>query len=289
MPELKNRRKKHAGYPSQNLCFNKNGLCINHFVIRYSLKVAGMKKIPHYGIDGPEAIIQLLISALFTFISTFCFYYFVYQKQYSFMHYFLYAFFWSSFLLLSIVMMLFSSLVGKYKVVKKIVQSLQLKGSEIILDVGCGRGLFLNSCAKKLTSGYAVGLDIWSQTDQTANRPENTLNNAKIEGVLNKIKLITGDMKTIPFNDNTFDVVVSSLALHNLPTKEARAMALSEMVRVLKTDGRIVLLDFMYLKQYQSVLEQLGIGHIALSKRIFWQYPPVRWITGYYGSQKLRT
>src|SRR5699024_7150603 len=87
---------------------------------------------------------------------------------------------------------------------------------EKVLEVGCGRGLVLNAAAQRLTTGKAVGIDLWNERDQSGNHPDATRKNAAIEGVAEKVEIITGDARHIPFANNTFDVVVSSLAIHNI-------------------------------------------------------------------------
>src|ERR1700722_17916080 len=57
--------------------------------------------------------------------------------------------------------MLRSSLVGKMLVRDRLVAALALSESDRVLDAGCGRGLALIGCAKKLTTGKAVGIDLW--------------------------------------------------------------------------------------------------------------------------------
>ena len=39
-------------------------------------------------------------------------------------------------------------------------------GEEILLDVGYGRGLMLIGAARRLTTGHAVGIDLWRDEDQ---------------------------------------------------------------------------------------------------------------------------
>src|SRR5579875_1825077 len=63
-------------------------------------------------------------------------------------------------------LMVYSSRIGKMKMRDILLDALQLKGNETILDVGCGRGLLLIGAAKRLPQGRAVGVDLWSQIDQ---------------------------------------------------------------------------------------------------------------------------
>ncbi len=61
-------------------------------------------------------------------------------------------------------------------------------GDEIVLDVGCGRGLMLVGAARRLTTGHAVGIDLWREEDQSENSPEALEANARSEGVADRIR-----------------------------------------------------------------------------------------------------
>ena len=70
--------------------------------------------------------------------------------------------------------MVWSSKVGKLSARDRLIEALSLRGDESVLDVGCGRGLLLIAAAKLLTTGKAVGVDLWSAKDQSDNLPEST-------------------------------------------------------------------------------------------------------------------
>ena len=57
-------------------------------------------------------------------------------------------------------LMVWSSRVGKRRVVRRMLDALGLRGDERLLDVGCGRGLVLIEAAKRLPEGRAVGVDL---------------------------------------------------------------------------------------------------------------------------------
>src|SRR5262249_38523750 len=133
-------------------------------------------------------------------------------------------------------------------------------GDETVLDIGCGRGLLLIGAAQRLTGGRAVGVDIWSRVDLSGNRPEATLENARRAGVADRVEVRDGDAPHLPFADATFDVVVSSLVLHNIPGQEDRRRAVREIARVLKPGGRVALLDLRHTGDYVRVLRQCGLG-----------------------------
>jgi ubiquinone/menaquinone biosynthesis C-methylase UbiE len=176
-------------------------------------------------------------------------------------------------------LMVRSSRTGKLEERDRLLDELPWRGDERVLDVGCGRGLLLIGAAKRLTTGRAVGLDLWRKQDQTGNDPAATVANARAEGVAERVELCDGDARRLPFGGQTFDVVLSSLALHNIPGAAGRAAAVGEIVRVLKPGGRVVILDFRGTKQYAAALAAAGLGDVRRPPRRFGMYPPVRVVT----------
>ena len=183
-------------------------------------------------------------------------------------------------MLLTGILMIRSSFVGKFRMRDRLLDDLHLRGDETVLDVGCGHGLFLIGAAHRLPRGHAVGVDLWSQVDQgKSNRKSTTLVNAEIEGVADRVEVYDGDMRQLPLDDASFDVVVASLAIHNIYSREERRKAIREIVRVLKPDGKVALLDFRHVKQYGTDLQALGMHDVHVSGLNFEMYPPVRIVT----------
>ena len=104
-------------------------------------------------------------------------------------------------------LMLYESLVWKPRARKAILDLAAWTGSEKVLDVGCGRGLMLVAAAHRLTSGMAVGVDLWRAQDQAANGPQATMHNARLDGVAGRVRLETADMRALPFADARFSAV----------------------------------------------------------------------------------
>jgi SAM-dependent methyltransferase len=146
---------------------------------------------------------------------------------------------------------------GKFQVWNEIFDDLQLQGDETVLDMGCGRGAVLLAAARRLPRGRAIGVDIW-QADQTDNSPSATLANAELENVADRVELHTADMTALPFDDNSVDVVVSSLAIHNIPTHAGRRRALGEAMRVLRPGGRLAIADLWETRQHADHLRERG-------------------------------
>jgi arsenite methyltransferase len=176
--------------------------------------------------------------------------------------------------------MLHSSRRGKLIERDRLLDGLGLQGDEEVLDVGCGRGLLLIGAAKRVPAGRAVGIDVWSQGDQSDNRRSATLANAEAEGVGDRVEVIDGDMRALPFPDASFDAVVSSLAIHNVAEAEGRERACFEIARVLRPGGRVAILDLAATGAYVLALEDSGLDDVKRSKRSFRMYPPVRVVTG---------
>jgi arsenite methyltransferase len=167
---------------------------------------------------------------------------------------------------------------GKFEVWARLLTEIGLRGDERVLDLGCGRGAVLLAAAKLVPRGTAVGVDIW-RPDQTGNSMQATLDNADAEGVADRIELHTRDMTDLQFGEASFDLVVSSLAIHNLPGNEARLSAIDEAVRVLRPGGRIVIADIGFTRLYATRLRQCGMANVQrqdLGWRAWWGLPLLR-------------
>jgi arsenite methyltransferase len=148
---------------------------------------------------------------------------------------------------------------GKFAVWADLLDRLELKGDERLLDIGCGRGAVLLMAAQLLPRGRAVGVDVWSTRDRSGNAEQVTRQNAALEGVAERVELHTADMRQLPFADGSFDVVVSSLAIHNVPGAGERAKALREAARVLKQGGKLMIADVRHTAAYARELEASGL------------------------------
>ena len=169
---------------------------------------------------------------------------------------------------------------GKFAVWSGLLDSLALRGNDRLLDVGCGRGAVLMLAAKRLPTGQAVGIDLWSVKDQSGNSERVTLRNAKLEGVQEHVELHTADMRKLPFSDHTFDVVTSSLAIHNIGSATGREQALAEILRVLKPGGTALIADIGHTAAYKRYFT-MQRGTTAERRGLGWRF--------WYGGPQVRT
>ncbi len=107
-----------------------------------------------------------------------------------------------------------------------------------------------------------MGVDIWRAQDQSGSAMAAAERNAEREGVRERVELRTGDMRALPFDDASFDVVVSSLALHNLADPADRARAVREVARVLKPGGRVLIADFRHAGDYADTRRAAGLSDV---------------------------
>jgi len=216
-------------------------------------------RTPNYGIDAPLAVRNLLIVAALGVISLIT----------------LLLGMWSKQDLIAVIAwplitaglscgamglwMIYDSKIGKVREREKYLDKIAWRGDERVLDVGCGLGLFLIGAAKRLSTGRAIGIDKWQQEDLSGNHAAGTLDNAMLEGVADKVEVHTGDARKLPFDDASFHVVLSSMALHNIYNAGERQTAVREIARVLESGGRVLIVDVRHIRQYAATLRDAGL------------------------------
>lgn len=99
-----------------------------------------------------------------------------------------------------------------------------------ILDVGCGTGSHLELYQRYKCNLYGIDLS------------PSMLNVAR-ERLGDTAQLDLGDATEMPYEDDKFDLVISMLSLHEM-SPDTRVKVINEIKRVLKDDGRILLIDF---------------------------------------------
>ena len=244
---------------------------------------------PNYGLDAPLAVRNLLIVAALGIISLITRLLGVWSRQDLIAA--------IAFPLMSAglscgamgLWMIYDSKIGKVREREYYLDKIVWRGDERVLDVGCGLGLFLIGAAKRLKTGRAVGIDLWQAEDLSGNTPVGTLHNATIEGVADKVEVRTGDARKLPFDDASFNVVLSSMALHNIYNAGERQTAVREIARVLKSGGRLLILDVRHTNQYAATLCDAGLDArcvqgIASNLLTVISFGSIRW--GYVISSK---
>lgn len=113
---------------------------------------------------------------------------------------------------------------------------LRVSPGERVLDVGCGSGVVTREIAKRVAPGGAVvGVDPSAELLNVAREY------AEESGVGRLVEFQEGDCRKLAFPDASFEVAVAATVLAHVPGAEK---ALPEMVRVVRTGGRVGVFDF---------------------------------------------
>ncbi|HZV35929.1 MAG TPA: class I SAM-dependent methyltransferase [Verrucomicrobiae bacterium] len=219
-----------------------------------------------YGIDAPGVVRTFYILCAAAFVSAWVSVMAADHGIFSWLRYFTWPFFTVGVVFFAQGgVMVWGSLSGKMRLRDKLLASIPWRGDEIVLDVGCGHGLMLIGAAKRLRTGKAIGVDLWQKEDQAGNSREATWRNVEIENVADRVELRDGDARKLPFADNSFDVILSSWALHNIYDAAGRETAIREIIRVLKPGGRVRIVDIRHAKEYARVLRDSKLADVKLS------------------------
>jgi demethylmenaquinone methyltransferase/2-methoxy-6-polyprenyl-1,4-benzoquinol methylase len=119
---------------------------------------------------------------------------------------------------------------------KKVARFLVNKYDQYILDLATGTGdqlLYMFSCSDRIDRALGTDLAL-----KMLDRGREKVKKRKLE---DRIVLEEGDAENIQYPDNIFDAVTISFGIRNLMSVER---SLSEMYRVLKPAGRVLILEF---------------------------------------------
>lgn len=129
------------------------------------------------------------------------------------------------------------------------------KKSVVILDAGCGTGWHSKILSKKGHNVFGIDLS------------KNQISQAKRNSPSSSFKI--GDILSIPFNKNAFDVSYTINTIHHLASLKEQKKALSELARVTKKDGLIIVHEMntknpiirFYLNYIFPKLRKIDEGH----------------------------
>ena len=137
-----------------------------------------------------------------------------------------------------------------------------LSSGEAVLDIGCGTGTLAIGAKRRVGEhGVVCGVDASPQMLARAARK------ARKAGVDVDFRNVA--VEALPFPDSQFDVVLSTLMLHHLPGN-LREECAREIRRVLKSDGRVLIIDFGPPEaQRRSIIDHFHHhGHASLPSMV---------------------
>lgn len=155
---------------------------------------------------------------------------------------------------------------GKFALRDRVLDAVDWRGDETVVDLGCGAGL-LGLGAASRTAGAIHAVDLFIAKDLSGNSPDRLLENAEALGVADRVQLHVVDVRATELDDHSVDVVLSTLCLHNLGEADARASALDEIVRILRPGGTVVLTDLAHVDdEYAPHLTEAGLTVTRIEK-----------------------
>ena len=151
------------------------------------------------------------------------------------------------------------------------IEMASIKEGEMVLEVGFGTGW----CLQRLVPCVGANNPVYG-LDFSAGMKEEALRNLRNKGMEKSVRLYTGNVKHMPFEDNKFDVVFATFLL-DLMKCEDIPRALFEMKRVLKPEGRLIVVSL--------TKEGRGIFRVArwAFERMYLKWPT---IFGYKSSSR---
>ena len=122
---------------------------------------------------------------------------------------------------------------GVYNLCKKdypdILKEIEKEDFETLLDAGCGPAPMLTLLSTKYPNKHFTGIDL----------TEAMINKAKEKNLPN-CEFIVGDCENLPFNEDSFDVIICSMSAHHYPNIKN---FYKSCFKVLKSNGRLILRD----------------------------------------------
>jgi ubiquinone/menaquinone biosynthesis C-methylase UbiE len=125
----------------------------------------------------------------------------------------------------------FTKVPGHYDAVQILIELSEVSRSDNVLDVACGPGIV--ACEFARHAGHVNGIDITPAMIEQAEKRRREHN-------LVNLTWTVGDAVPLPYDDNTFSLVITRYSFHHLLSPEK---ALSEMIRVCRQGGRVMVAD----------------------------------------------
>jgi ubiquinone/menaquinone biosynthesis C-methylase UbiE len=138
---------------------------------------------------------------------------------------------------------------------KKVIDIIDLKHKNSLLDLGCGTGWAVRYAAKYLKEdGHFYGIDISKRMIEKANELAKNIRN---------VMFYNTSSENLPFDNNSIDAVICSFSFHHYNNPEK---ALNEVTRVLKSKGRIHIIDItpddLFMKLFDKLMKIVQKEHV---------------------------
>jgi ubiquinone/menaquinone biosynthesis C-methylase UbiE len=113
-------------------------------------------------------------------------------------------------------------------------RALKLKQSGTACDIGCGSGSLVMELARRSENLSVIGVDL---SEQMFRRVRSAVRKKKLN---NRVSFLRGDAKNLPFDNDSLDLVVSTLSLHHWSDPVG---VFKDIARVLRPGGAFMIFD----------------------------------------------
>ncbi|WBC07475.1 class I SAM-dependent methyltransferase [Micromonospora sp. WMMA1947] len=137
-----------------------------------------------------------------------------------------------------------------------------------VLDVGTGPARLLRTVASRRSDLRLTGVDVSPQMVAAARERVTEAD------LTDRVTVDVADATALPYPDGSFAVVVSTLSMHHWPVLIA---AVSELLRVLRPGGRLLIYDFRSAQMEQAA-RLIGTDASATSRVTLDPVPLSRWL-----------
>lgn len=175
--------------------------------------------------------------------------------------------------------MVWSSRTAKLALRERLLDALALQDGEKLLDAGCGRGAMAIGAAKRVKTAKVTAVDVWNPLAVSGNSSDAVRENAKLEGVSDRVRVESGDLRKLVYPSGNFDAVISVLALHHMADEPDRDQSVRELQRVLKPGGRLLIFDVAHAGRYAEILRESGAEDVAVKPEGFLWCKPSKTVT----------
>jgi ubiquinone/menaquinone biosynthesis C-methylase UbiE len=141
------------------------------------------------------------------------------------------------------------------RILDLLISRLDWNGQGNALDIGCGNGPLTIRLAQKYPEARVTGIDYWEKNwDYSKSVCEQ---NARVEGVGERVVFQKASASALPFEDGKFDLAVSNLVFHEVRGTKDKRELVREALRVVKKGGRFTFQDLFVEKMLYGEPEDL--------------------------------